>query len=88
MRSRTGIRRVGVAALALLGRLCGPVAAAGASTAEWDQPSFVPPVDDSCRPGLCDPPPPVVTVRGEPGERNLLQITREGATLVTATAAR
>ena len=82
MRSRTGIRRVVVAALALLGCWCGAVAAAGASTAEWDQPSFVAPVDDSCRPGLCDPPPPVVTVRGEPGERNLLQITREGATLV------
>jgi len=82
MRSRTGNRRAVVAAIALLGCLCGPVASAGASTAEWNQPSFVFPDDDSCRPGLCDPPPPVVTVRGEPGERNLLQITREGATLV------
>ena len=77
-----GNRRVVVAAIGLLACLCGPAPLAAASTVEWNQPSFAFPNDDSCRPGLCDPPPPVVTVRGEPGERNLLQITREGATLV------
>jgi Ca2+-binding RTX toxin-like protein len=80
VRTRDGLIRAAIAAILLLGCLCGPAAA---STAEWNDPSFfVAPNDDSCRPGLCDPPPPVVTVRGEPGERNNLQITREGATLI------
>lgn len=76
-------RRAVVAAIGLLGCLCGPAPPAGASTADWSQASFfVDPEDDSCRPGICDPPPPVATVRGEPGERNDLSIVREGETLV------
>jgi Ca2+-binding RTX toxin-like protein len=75
------MRSLPALAVALLAFGCLAPAAA-ASTAELYQPPFSIPDDDSCRPGLCDPPPPVIRVNGEPGETNAFAIARDDDSLV------